>query len=150
MCCPRLTRQLPAQLCGTMAKGLAAATLDGEYLARFRARPLTHRGRLMAGVQAAAVGVYEGVVGARHLSLNESAQCRTIYVTIWRPVLCTLHIHVWIMAAYMICCSALCTGGTAQIAAQPTLYEWHVQAWYASRWTAGMSAGMWAQQWAPT
>lgn len=56
-----------------MAKGLAAATLDGEYLARFRARPLTHRGRLMAGVQAAAVGVYEGVVGAYHIELYKPA-----------------------------------------------------------------------------
>ena len=63
------------QLCGTMAKGLAAATLDGEYLARFRARPLTYRGRLMAGVQAAAVGVYEGFVGTRHVVVYESAQC---------------------------------------------------------------------------
>jgi hypothetical protein len=52
------------QLFGTMAKGLAAATLDPEYLARFRARPRARRGRLLAGVQAAAVGVYEGAVGA--------------------------------------------------------------------------------------
>lgn len=50
---------------------MAAATLDGEYLARFRARPLTYRGRLMAGVQAAAVGVYEGVVGACHIDLYQ-------------------------------------------------------------------------------
>ena len=63
------------QLCGTMAKGVAAATLDGEYLARFRARPLTHRGRLMAGVQAAAVGVYEGFVGTRQAVVYQSAQC---------------------------------------------------------------------------
>lgn len=68
--CRRRTLPWPAlrlrapQLFGTMAKGMAAATLDPEYLARFRARPLTRRGRLMAGVQAAAVGVYEGVVGA--------------------------------------------------------------------------------------
>ena len=61
----------PAQLFGTMAKGMAAATLDGEYLARFRARPHTYRGRLMAGVQAAAVGVYEGVVGARHIAASK-------------------------------------------------------------------------------
>jgi len=57
-----------------MAKGLAAATLDPEYLARFRARPRARRGRLLAGVQAAAVGVYEGAVGARRRA-HSGRQC---------------------------------------------------------------------------
>ena len=80
ICCPTLTCPPAVQLCGTMAKGMAAATLDGEYLARFRSRPLTHRARLMAGVQAAAVGVYEGVVGAPHQgSTQRYSEMRNLY-----------------------------------------------------------------------
>ena len=47
-----------------MSKGLALATMDQEYVNRFSFRSVTLRQRLLQGVQAAGVGIYEGVLGA--------------------------------------------------------------------------------------
>ena len=51
------------QLAGGVSKGLALMTMDQEFVNRFRIRSVTVRQRLLQGVQAAAVGVYEGVLG---------------------------------------------------------------------------------------
>jgi hypothetical protein len=52
-----------AQMAGGMAKGLALLTLDEDYIRRFRSRPMGYKQRFLDGLQAAGVGVYEGVVG---------------------------------------------------------------------------------------
>ena len=53
-----------AQLLGGTAKGLAMLTMDQEYINRFRVRPSSYRQRMLQGVQAAGVGIYEGIIGA--------------------------------------------------------------------------------------
>lgn len=51
------------QLTGGVSKGLAMMTMDQEYVNRFRIQPTTLRTRLIQGLQAAGIGVYEGVLG---------------------------------------------------------------------------------------
>ena len=51
------------QLTGGVSKGLALLTMDQEYVNRFRVRSVTLRQRLLQGVQAAGVGLYEGFLG---------------------------------------------------------------------------------------
>ena len=53
----------PVQLAGGAGKAFAVLTTDQEYINRFRSRPMTYRERLLHGVQAAGVGIYEGVIG---------------------------------------------------------------------------------------
>ena len=54
---------LSLQAAGGAARGCAALTSDVEYSNRFRALPMTHRQRLLHGVQSAGVGFYEGAIG---------------------------------------------------------------------------------------
>ncbi len=51
------------QAAGGAARGCAALTSDVEYSNRFRALPMTHRQRMLHGVQSAGVGFYEGAIG---------------------------------------------------------------------------------------
>jgi len=51
------------QLTGGVSKGLALLTMDQEYVNRFRVRSVTLRQRLLQGLQAAGVGLYEGFLG---------------------------------------------------------------------------------------
>ena len=51
------------QLTGGVSKGLAVLTLDQDYIARFRDRPMSYQQRLLSGLQALMLGLYEGVVG---------------------------------------------------------------------------------------
>ena len=51
------------QAAGGAARGCAALTSDVEYSNRFRALPMTHRHRMLHGVQSAGVGFYEGAIG---------------------------------------------------------------------------------------
>ena len=51
------------QLLGGTAKGLALLTVDQEYISRFRTRPGGQRQRVLWGVQAAGVGLWEGIIG---------------------------------------------------------------------------------------
>lgn len=54
---------LTMQAAGGAARGCAALTSDVEYSNRFRALPMTHRQRLLHGVQSVGVGFYEGAIG---------------------------------------------------------------------------------------
>lgn len=58
------------QLLGGTAKGLAVLTMDQEYINRFRVRPVSYRQRMLQGVQAAGVGIYEGITGAAPAPLH--------------------------------------------------------------------------------
>ena len=58
------------QLTGGLSKGLAWMTMDQEYINRFRFRSVTVRQRMLQGLQAAGVGVYEGFIG------TELSPCR--------------------------------------------------------------------------
>lgn len=62
-CCNADMVRACAQAAGGAARGCAALTGDAEYSARFRAQPMTHRQRLLHGVQSAGVGLYEGAIG---------------------------------------------------------------------------------------
>ena len=61
------------QLSGGVSKGLAVLTLDQDYIARFRDRPMSYQQRLLSGLQALMLGLYEGVVGEPHENINISA-----------------------------------------------------------------------------
>ena len=54
---------LVLQLLGGTAKGLAMLTMDQEIINRFRLRPSSYSQRMLHGLQAAGVGIYEGIVG---------------------------------------------------------------------------------------
>ena len=60
----QVTHSAAVQLLGGTAKGLAMLTVDQEYINRFRARPGGQGRRVLWGLQAAGVGIYEGLIGA--------------------------------------------------------------------------------------
>ena len=78
------------QLLGGMAKGLALLTVDQEYINRFRARPGGQRQRVLWGIQAAGVGLYEGLIGRAVWGLCRGRESRCL-----QPVLLPAVVTVW-------------------------------------------------------
>lgn len=71
-------------------------TMDQEYINRFRVRPSSYRQRMLLGVQAAGVGIYEGITG--QTQSTRSLEC----------ILCTLSpVCSYLRSSCIGLCSAL-------------------------------------------
>ena len=68
------------QLTGGISKGLAVLTLDQDYIARFRDRPMSYQQRLLSGLQALMLGLYEGAVGEPHAHIHISTSRHFLWV----------------------------------------------------------------------